>query len=507
MEEFRIQTSTYAPEFGRTPGGQISIVTRSGTNRFHGTMFDYFRNDILDANNWFNTSVTPPLAKAKERQNDFGGTLSGPIIRDRTFFFFSYEGLRLRLPQTALTSVPCDSTCTVFGNARTMAVAAMQPFLNAYPLPNGPELFTLCTPNVNGCPASGQRPTGIAQYNASFSNPATLDAYSVRADQRLSNRVNVFGRYNYSPSEIAQRGNGNSLSTVSHTRITTQTATVGATWTFSPTVTSDLRFNYSRTNAHGFNQLDSFGGATPLASLPLPSPFNAQNSAFFLGILSLKGGFLKDGEQGHNLQRQINIVGSTSINIKSHSVKAGVDFRRLSPQFEGVGGQYLLFPLIFTVPRAETGSFVVAQASFSTPTTFLLRNIGIYAEDTWRPMRRLTITYGLRWDLDLVPSSNPGFPAVVGFNLSDLSGLALAPAGTKAYSTTYGNLAPRVGVAYQLSESHDWQTVFRGGFGVFYDLASSELGNNIGTAFYPFGSINRTVGVRSPTVRLILPNG
>src|SRR6185312_1161840 len=92
LQEFRIQTSTYAPEFGRTPGGQISIETRSGTNQFHGTLFDYLRNDALDANNWFNTSVAPALPKAKERQNDFGGTFGGPIFKDRTFFFFSYEG-------------------------------------------------------------------------------------------------------------------------------------------------------------------------------------------------------------------------------------------------------------------------------------------------------------------------------------------------------------------------------------------------------------------------------
>src|SRR5882762_1136820 len=96
LQEFRIQTSTYAPEFGRTPGGQISIVTRSGANQFHGTAFDYFRNDVLDAGDWFNGFMNnPPLQKAKERQNDFGGTFDGPIIRDRTFVFFSYEGLRL----------------------------------------------------------------------------------------------------------------------------------------------------------------------------------------------------------------------------------------------------------------------------------------------------------------------------------------------------------------------------------------------------------------------------
>ena len=104
MQEFNIQTSSFSPEFGRTPGGQISIVTRSGTNGFHGTLFEYFRNDVLDARDWFvNFNHLP---KPEERQNDFGGTLSGPIARERTFFFFSYEGLRLRQPATQQTAVP-----------------------------------------------------------------------------------------------------------------------------------------------------------------------------------------------------------------------------------------------------------------------------------------------------------------------------------------------------------------------------------------------------------------
>ena len=98
MQEFRIQTSTYAPEFGRTPGGQVSIVTKSGTNQFHGVAFDYLRNDVFDARNWFDQ---PPLPKPPLRQNDFGGTVGGPLKKDQLFFFFSYEGLRLLLPQTA----------------------------------------------------------------------------------------------------------------------------------------------------------------------------------------------------------------------------------------------------------------------------------------------------------------------------------------------------------------------------------------------------------------------
>jgi hypothetical protein len=127
LQEFRIQTSNFAPEFGRTPGAQISIVTRSGTNRFNGTAFDYLRNDVLDANDWFADEAH--LTKPKERQNDFGGTLGGPLRKDQTFFFFSYEGLRLRLPQTTLTTVP-DIL------ARQNALPALSPYLKAYPLPD-----------------------------------------------------------------------------------------------------------------------------------------------------------------------------------------------------------------------------------------------------------------------------------------------------------------------------------------------------------------------------------
>jgi hypothetical protein len=121
MQEFRIQTSSFAPEFGRTPGGQISIVTRSGTNAFHGTLFDYFRNDKLDARSWFvNYSG---LAKPAERQNDFGGVFGGPVVKNKTFFFFSYKGLRLRQPATQQTVVPNASS-------RQQAPPGTQPFLN-----------------------------------------------------------------------------------------------------------------------------------------------------------------------------------------------------------------------------------------------------------------------------------------------------------------------------------------------------------------------------------------
>ncbi len=418
MREFRIQTSTYAPEFGRTPGGQISIVTRSGTNQFHGTVFDYLRNDVLDANDWFADSKGLP--KPNERQNDFGGTFSGPILKDKTFFFFSYEGLRLRLPQTALTSVPCDSTCTVFGNARTMAVSAMQPYLNTFPLPNGPEVFTPCTPNVNGCPASGQQPTGLAQFNASYSNPATLDAYSLRVDHRLSSKLSVFGRYNYSPSENRLRGFSSfSLSMVVPTRVTTQTATLGATWAISSRIVNDLRFNYSRTNSSSSNVLDNFAGAVPLTSLPFPNPYTSETSALLaFTIFGVpRGGAFQAGQGVQNLQRQINIVDGVSAQKGSHSLKFGVDFRRLSP----LHNPHLYTQEVFfgSVGSAEKGNPLFNVLFSSLKTTFLFRDMDMYAQDTWRVMRRLSLTYGVRWDVGFVPSINVGLGASRDATLQD----------------------------------------------------------------------------------------
>jgi outer membrane receptor protein involved in Fe transport len=474
LQEFRIQTSTYAPEFGRTPGGQISIVTRSGADQFHGTAFDYLRNGALDANNWFADSLGLP--KPEERQNDFGGTFSGPIVKDKTFFFFSYEGLRLRLPETTLTTVPDLG-------ARQKAIPDLQPYLNAFPLPNGTDDVA----------------TGIAQFNASFANPATLDAYSLRVDHKVSNNWSLFGRYNYSPSEIRQRGSGTTpLSVVSPFRITTQTATIGATWVISPTITNDLRFNYSRTSASGSSHLDTFGSAVPLSSLPFPSPFSSQNGLFSFRVISLTQDQLNVGQNEQNVQRQINLVDSVSIQEGAHSLKFGVDFRRLSPSYAPQA--YSQAADFLDVPSTENGDPLLAIIESNVRATLLFRNLGVYGQDTWRLAPRLTLTYGLRWDVDFVPSSlsGPNLAAVTGFNLNSPLSLALAPSGTPPYETTYGNVAPRLGLAYEFRQSQESQTVIRGGFGVFYDLASSEVGNEIFGAVYPFGCLALKFGVTFP---------
>src|SRR5271165_1880572 len=198
LEEFRIQTSTFAPEFGRTPGAQISVVTKSGTNTFHGTAFEYFRNHKLDASDWF--ANRNALARPELRQNDFGGVLGGPIVKNKLFFFGSYEGLRVRQPHIANTYVPSLAS-------RQSAPAAVQPLLNAFPLPNGPDLGN-----------------GTAAFAAGYSDPSTLDSSSIRGDYLPAQRVTIFARYSDAPSRIDARGGAvaSEYSNIQNTKYGTQ---------------------------------------------------------------------------------------------------------------------------------------------------------------------------------------------------------------------------------------------------------------------------------------------
>ena len=160
-------------------------------------LFDYLRNDIFDANDWFadnNGLPKPPI-----RQNDFGGVFGGPIRKDSTFFFFSYEGLRLREPKVAITDVP-----SLF--ARQNAPAASQPYLNAYSLPNGPATYIDANGNILA-----------NQYSATFTDPATLDAYSLRVDQAVGSKLSLFARFNDSPSWIDTRNSGSYAPIADHT--------------------------------------------------------------------------------------------------------------------------------------------------------------------------------------------------------------------------------------------------------------------------------------------------
>ena len=252
------------------------------------------------------------LLRPELRQNDFGGTLGGPIKKEKLFFFGTYEGLRVRQPNVANTYVPSLAS-------RQNAPAAVQPLLNAFPLPNGPDLAN-----------------GTTAFAASYSDPSSLNSYGIRMDYLPSSKATTWGRYSDAPSELNQRGGGvrqTNYSSLFDIEYRTQSLTLGSSQTLAPQVTNEVRFNYSRSRAHAFATLDNFGGAVgPPASVLFPSFASSQDAIVnFYGDLNPNGLRLLDGKFGNNLVQQFNVTDNLSLIIGAHQIKAGVDYRRINP--------------------------------------------------------------------------------------------------------------------------------------------------------------------------------
>lgn len=491
LQEFKVQTSSYAAEYGRQPGGQISIITRSGTNQFHGSLFDYLRNDVFDANDWF--ANRNGQRRAPERQNDFGGTFSGPVLlprfgeggrqpgyngRNRTFFFFSYEGLRLRLPQFNLTNVPTLAL-------RQQAPAGMQPILNGFPLPNGKDLGN-----------------GLAEFTASYSNPSSLDATSLRLDHTVNSKLVLFGRYNKAPSHTVSRFAGQILSNFQSGRLDTQTITAGATASLTHRASNEVRVNYSSNGAYQSESVDNFGGAVPPPrSALIPTQYDMAGTAHgsvafnFPGITSTLRPVLSLFPVFVSSQHQFNFVDNFSYSVGSHQLKFGLDYRRLTPV--STTNPYFLsatFSSQQQVLAANAGSGFVAAFIPMRP-VFL--NFSAYGQDAWKLARRLTLTLGVRWDVNPAPTEANGHNPAALTEVDNLATMQLAPLGTKPWKTTYNNFAPRLGIAYQLSQTTGRETVVRGGLGVFYD-SGNDLGAFTVSSFFPYNSFQTLTSISYP---------
>ena len=478
VQEFSIQTSTYAPEFGRQPGAQVSLITRSGTNDYHGSVFDYVRNDVFDANNFFDNANG--FDRQPLRQNDFGATFGGPLPflnfgeggpvsnsgRDRTFFFFSYEGLRLRSPGRTDNDLEVPTAA-----ARNNATGVLRDILRAFPLPN--RTFS-----------AAEEADGVVPYFSNFTNPSRLDATSLRVDHTFNSKVSIFGRYNYAPSEDQQRARFCAASCAADLTYKTQTFTVGSTQIFSSNITNDLRVNFSKSKVNQTYFIDDFGGSVipPQTSL-YPSFTTRDNGYAYLEFNATGSNTLSDGLFSDNKQRQFNIVNSTSVTFGGHAIKFGVDYRRLTPvSFSGnYKRSFLPDNIQDVINNAPAFATIAAPQVTLRP---IYENLSLFAQDTWRINPRLTLTYGLRYEVVPAPDEENGnLPLTVlglqkgSFNLANLS---LSSTRQKFYKTTYNNFAPRVGAAYRLFEN----TVVRGGFGVFYDLGYGFTGSAFSTGIF-----------------------
>ena len=458
LQEFRVNSSSYSAEYGLSPGGQFSFETRSGTNDPHGTLFDYLRNDAFDANNWFNDNTTPITPKTAERQNDFGGTLGGPVWiphlyngKDRSFFFFSYEGLRLTQPQAAYTTyVPSISL-------REEAPTVLQPALNAFPIPTGVALSN-----------------GLAPFVAAYSAPSSLDSTSVRFDQQIASKTRVFFRFSDTQSATESR-NLVGYSELDSAHQSSYTSTLGLTTYLSATSANDFRINYTASAGGAFSTLDGFGGAVPVSFTQLQGIDATTNPAASASINLYFPGYSAALENYHTTQPQHawNANDSITFSRGHHLFKAGVDFRRISslliPRSPSVSSVFNSSDGIIT----NTSEYGIAEVQSTTYPAY--SNLAIYIQDELRAARRLNLSLGLRWELNPPPASTSGaLPYVVQGSLNNPSDLTLAHENTPFWKTTYFNFAPRLGIAYRVHDNQGHETVLRAGGGVFFDSGQQD---------------------------------
>ena len=474
LQEFRIESSTYSAEYGRSPGGQFSFASRSGTSSFHGSLFEYFRNDVLDANDWFNDYYG--IAKPALRQNDFGGTFGGPVWipghekgKSNTFVFVSYEGLRLTQPtEASLQYVPSNSL-------RASAPSVLQPILNAFPAPTGPEIQTPCDNVTFQCPA-GQAvgtlvPSGLAPFVEAYSLPSTINSTSIRLDHIISSRLHAFFRASYTPSSSYSRY----LSSYGPSTSNLQSYTGGLDAQISNSLNNELRIGYARFTSDYILNIDSFGGNTPVNfSQAFGTGSYSNANPIFSYQPSSVGSTTLTTQDTSNYSRQWNLTDTVSWAHGRHSIKAGVDYRRITssyaPYSPEVGYGYYS-PSSILNNSADSLSVYLQQSPL-----IVYNQLSLFAQDEWRLTPTLTLSTGLRWEFDPAPySTDAAKPYPLEGNPNDPSTYTLGAPGSRLYNTAWSNFAPRLGVAWNAHGGPGAQTVVRAGFGVFYDTGTSSI--------------------------------
>lgn len=335
----------------------------------------------------------------------------------------------------------------------------------------------------------------FAQFSASFTTPGSLNAYALRVDHSLNSKIQIFGRFDYSPSSLTQRQTFADLAVIGPQEFRVVTGTFGVTASISANKTNEFRFNYSDQTGSRQTHFDNFGGAVPIPDTTLfHSPFTTAKDEYQLRFDNGEGGFAV-GNVASNENRQLNIIDNFSWTIGGHQLKFGVDYRRVKPTVAGAA--------LDEIPNINGSAGVFSSTvDFATiygneATTLLFHNYSAYAQDTWRINPRFVLTYGLRWDVNPAPTgaSREFDPATVA-DFNNLATTGLAPLGTPLFHTTYGNFAPRIGISYKLRDKAGWETVVRGGFGLFYDLSAGGLADLV--ELFPFASQKALANVPFP---------
>jgi Carboxypeptidase regulatory-like domain/TonB-dependent Receptor Plug Domain len=556
IQEFTVLTSNYSAEYGFTSGGVINAITRSGTNTFHGTAFDFVRNDKFDADNFFVNAGGLP--KNPLRQNQFGAAGGWKILKDRFFLFGDYEGVRLskgipQSTQTTLTPAVKSGTVTNLFTGATTTVpvdANIQKYLGFWPAPS-PNYTTLggvgCLPLAAGQFSAPGVPGGCNPDVAKFiwlgNESATEDFYTFRSDFKISAKDSIFGTYLHDYSKlIVPAPLNNAPQEYDSWR---QAVILEETHIFSSSVVNSLRVAYSRTT--------DFGGHSNIALNPLSGDASlAMAPGFFSPVITLTGagvtsatsGLLYSGSVQDYLGQMYQIFDDAFVTKGNHGLKFGfVGFYQALEGYHppsngngngtftyqgtypglpgGLPGGSTSVPTAAQAPCVQTGKSLTNANNYDqtcgTLVNFLTNQprsaqqpldlnslprhtlndyiFGFYAQDDWRFRPNLTLNLGLRYEMSTIPTEAQGRIAGMPSNTTQLSPTNPTAALSNQFFThnpTLLNFEPRLGFAWD--PFHSGKTSVRGGFGMFdaLPLAYEVILNSISTA--PFRNARAVLG-------------
>jgi hypothetical protein len=513
IEEFKVVTSPYSAEYGRSPGAAISVTTKSGTNAFHGALYDYYRDERFDSNTFFNEDFRTergltPLPKFANDQNQFGANLGGPIVRDKAFFFMDYEGTRITRGVTRITQVPTmDQRSGIFTSSIRDPLTG-QPFPgNRIPAsridPVAKAIFDLLpAPNTPGA-NNYTRPDAVITDDS--------DRVLARMDLRLTSNDNVFARYIYTTRARVLPGwfggiiDGTSSSALADQGMNSHGIVAGWNRILSPSTVNEFRFSFIKADSD-LVQLP-FGQDPPAAAKVPGVPEDPLFSGGVTGmtIVGFFGGGARIGSPDFSPKfqhtRQFEFQDTLSWLRGDHQFKFG--FNVLAPmknQYMDVPGMRGNLGFRATFTGNAVADFLLGYVSDSLLTTPYVVDqrhwaTSFFVQDDWKASSKLTVNMGLRYDF-ITPAleaqnRQANFDPATGTLVNAKDG-SLEDRGLVEPDTN--NIAPRVGLVYQLTDS----TVLRGGYGIFYNLFD-RIGSEDQIALNPG---NGLVSLQPPTASL-----
>lgn len=504
--------SNFQPEYGRNGGAIVNIVTKSGTNALHGDFFEYFRNDALDARNYFNAVGTP---KAPFHNNQFGGSLGGPIVKDKTFFYLDYEGQRENVGVVSLACVPTLAQIASATANVTTAGGSVSPvgqaIVNFYPH-NAANYIPGVTSSNAGCfNAGGNFAPDYTAIAPSFNN---LSSVIAKIDHSFNPNNNISGRYFFGDSTqqfpLALNASGGQLpgyDTVTPTRV--QLVSISYVSVISPTKVNELRYGWNRfaegffpqdrsfdPNSIGFCNTTVTAGTCDSQGLPIillsPTPTGA--SGFFSQIGATSG------DPRSRIDTNNQLIDSFSWKSNKHDFKFGGEFHRTSIEqhFDKYSRGRIRFSDLESMLEMapQESAFGLFNYSGDTLRHTAQNGFGFYAQDAFRLTPHLTLNYGVRWDYYAVISEkNNLFSDFVPTSPTTGSLQMVGPGGLSGlYKPDYKDFSPRVSAAWDVTGKG--QTVIRAGYGLFFDAFSQDmaLGHLPYPTFYAPGPAYNNIG-------------